>query len=208
MEILRKTSVRSGVSRRRSAVLVAVLVVGAVLFTGGVAQAAAKYSLVTVTWGSWKQYSQQHDNWCWAAGSKMMIQRTKGSSPSECDIVKYIKGGSDCADGSGTNAQVANAIKHWGVSATTGSGIPSFNTIRTMTTTNGGVYTLVMWKSGGSVGHAAPVIGSNTSNQVYITHIRTTAVSGSWITYTQFANGTAGLGGNAYTPNGYVSTHS
>ncbi|WP_155855490.1 hypothetical protein [Actinotalea ferrariae] len=74
-----------------------------------------------------------------------------------------------------------------------------------MTTRGGGLNVRVAWSTG-TVGHIAPVIGSTEGNDVYITHIRETAVSGQWITYNQFTAGTAGLG-SSYTPTHWVTSY-
>ncbi len=188
----------------RRAITTIVLASGLAVFATGVANAYS--SLVSVTWGSWTQYSQQDSNWCWAAGAKMFIQKLKGSSPTECAEVNYAKGTTTCADLTGTQNDVYNILHHWGVNSSPSyTGAPGFATIRNETVAGGGVLTRVVWQSGGSVGHQAPLIGSTSSGQVYITFIREGAVSGSWITYAQFLAGTAGLG-SPYTPANYIQT--
>lgn len=184
------------------AVAMLALTSGLVVFAIGAASAT---SLVSVTWGGWTQYSQQQSNWCWAAGPKMFIQKVKGSSPTECAEVNYAKGTSTCANVSGDQADIYNILQHWGVSSSPSyTGIPGFATIRTETVAGGGVLTRVAWQGGGGA-HSAPLIGSDTAGRVYITYIRQTTVSGSWITYDQFVNGTAGLGA-LYTPTHYIQT--
>lgn len=180
------------------------LVAGCVLVGQGTANAAS--SLVTVTWGSWKQCSQQESNWCWAAGAKMIVQKVQGTSPSECTLVKYGKGASACGNVTGTMNEMAGAIYTAGVTTYgTYTGKVPYSTVRARTLDGGGVLTRVAWTGGGTVGHIAPLIGSATSpDRVYITYIRDGSVSGSWITYTQFAAGTAGLGTSTYTPTHYL----
>ena len=171
-----------------------------------VGTAQALYSLHTVTWGSWILYSQQSDNWCWAASSKMMIQKAKGTSPSECEIVKRQKNTSSCLDSTATVSEVSAIMNRYNVSSSQHAGVPSFSHIRSNTTNGGGVNVRVAWNSGGSIGHFAPVIGSTSNNMVYITHIRTNGVSASWVNYSQFAAGTAGLGA-LYTPTDWITSY-
>lgn len=183
----------------------AVVASGVIAFGAGVAQAQS--TLKSVVWGSWTQYSQQESNWCWAAGAKMLIQREKGSSPTECAEVNYAKGTSSCANVTGSMDDIYKVLHHWGVnSAPSYSGTVTFGDVRFATTNGGGVITRVTWNSNpNGTGHIAPLIGSQTtgSGNVYITYIQDGNVSGSWITYAQFINGTAGLGA-PYTTTHYI----
>jgi len=186
--------------RRRAAAVVS-LVIGLLLVGVGPAQAAT-YPLKSVTWGAWTLYSQQESNWCWAAATKMLIRKRLGSAaPSECTIVNRAKGTTTCANVTGTFDDMGDAVNYHGFNTARGLARPLFSTIRESTVAGYGIYARVVWSSGGNVGHIAPLIGSTADEKVYITRIRTTAVSGSWITYDQFAKGTAGLGA-AYSPSG------
>jgi len=43
-------------------------------------------------------YTQEKSNWCWAASSKTIIQWYKGSSPSQCTLVKSGQNSTSCAN--------------------------------------------------------------------------------------------------------------
>lgn len=138
----------------------------------------------------------------------MVIKKAAGSAPTQCTLVKQGRQTSTCGNLTGTMTQMNAAIIKNGV-ATLGpySSRPSFTTIRNVTVDGGGVLARVAWDSGASVGHIAPVIGSSASpDKVYITYIREGAVSGSWVSYAAFRDGTAGLGASDYTPTHYLTT--
>ncbi len=139
---------RSPKSRIQILALAFAMVTGSTLVGQGVAHASS--SLVTVSWGAWKQYSQQEGNWCWAAGAKMIVQKSLGSSASECTLVKYGRNSSACDDIGGTMVEMKRAISTSSV-ATSGphNGTVSFSTVRSRTLAGGGVLNLVTWVGGG-----------------------------------------------------------
>lgn len=180
------------------------IAVGLLLFMGGSAYAAT-YPLKSLAWGSWTQYSQQESNWCWAAAAKIMVQRVQGTSPSQCTLVQRGKNITTCPNQTGTMAQMSAAIYTSGVTTYgTYTGTVGWTTVRTRTTNSGGVLHRIEWANGN--GHIAPLIGTRTSpsNQVYMTRIQTTAISGSWVNYSSFAAGTGGQGISIYTPTHYI----
>ena len=136
----------------------------------------------------------------------MIVARESGTYPSECTLVKQGKGASSCGNVTGTMAEMIKAIESnyvlmGGVNPT----IPLFTTIHTTTSGGHGILSRVAWTGGGSVGHIAPVIGNNNDTQkLYITFISEHDAVGSWITYTQYKNGTAGLGGSTYDVTHYT----
>jgi hypothetical protein len=166
---------------------------------------AATHPLLSVTWGSWTQYSQQEATWCWAAATKMMVDRVNGASPSECVLVQRGKGLRDCPRSVGSMTDLANALRLSGVRTDdVRAGVPSFETIRDQTVNSGGVMVRVE-RADSSHGHIAPIIGSRTDpDRVYLTYIRTGGVSGSWVDYSHFAAGAAGLALSTYRPTHYL----
>lgn len=182
----------------------ALMVLGMLMFVWG-GSYAATHPLRSVAWGAWTQYSQQESTWCWAAATKMVVERVNGSSPSQCLIVQRAMDTRTCSTTTGTMRDLDAGLRLSGV-PTDGvrSGIPTFATIRERTLRSGGVLVRVQ-RPEGSHGHIAPIIGSSANpDRVYITHIRTTGVSGSWVAYSQFAAGAAGLGLSTYTPTHYI----
>lgn len=165
----------------------------------------ATHPLRSTEWGSWRQFSQQEAGWCWAAAAQMMVDRVHGSAPTQCTLVRRGKGVRTCRSGVGTMGDLATALRRSNVPIDdVRPGVPDFATIRLWTTSGGGILVRVEHVDG-SHGHVAPVIGSSARpDRVYITYIRTSGVSGSWVDYSQFAAGTAGLGFSTYTVTHYL----
>ncbi|WP_425953348.1 papain-like cysteine protease family protein [Xylanimonas sp. McL0601] len=185
----------------RIAALSAALAVGlAVLIGSAGPAAAATYALHASVWGAWTQYSQQESNWCWAAATKSMIQKKTGNSPDECTIAHnglQQRPYATCANSGGTAANIEYAMSASGLSYKYFGSVPSMTTIRNETVAGRGIIGSIFWASGG--GHAMPLIGSNTSDQIYVTKIDTTSVSGTWISYSSFTSDTGGWPA-LYTP--------
>lgn len=189
----------------RRSVAALVVTIGLVLGSAGTAQAAT-YPLVIGSYGSWTYYSQQETLWCWAAAAKMVIYHRSGSnSPTQCAIVKYGKDTTGCANVTGTFLDLQQSISHYGYNTSIGATRPSYSVIDNAESGGLGIFARVIWDSGSSVGHIAPLISayvnSSGTQVVRIVHIRTTNVTSSWVTYSQFSNGTAGLGAG-YSPSG------
>lgn len=165
------------------------------LIASAVPAAAATYALKTEVWGSWIQYSQQETSWCWAAATKAMIQKKNGSSPDECSIVNnglHTAPYSTCPNSGGSQANVMDAMSASGVTPVYYSSAPAFATIRTETTSGRGLAATIVWTSGANGAHMMPLIGSDSSNRIFVTTINTTSVHGVWIDYNSYIHGTDG----------------
>jgi hypothetical protein len=175
------------------------LLTGTMLTSAATAALAETHTLKTSSWGAWTQYSQQESNWCWAAASKMIIQKARGTSPTECIIAKNGKNSSSCANAGGTLAQIRTAIRASNTQASaTYNGVPTYSDIRNTTVAGGGFIEGIMWENG--LGHAVPIIGSKSSEEtIFITLIDTTSVKGVWVSYADFKKGKGGFKHN-YTP--------
>jgi len=130
---------------------------------------------------------QEYSMWCWAAASQMIAIKIKGSTKTQCAIVKGVKGTTSCADVGATDAQVRSALTFNGLSYTTNySGIPSASTIKGQIDANKPLLYDYAYKSG-SVKHAVVIKGyvydssSPTGSTIYWNDPGTgTTKSGSW----------------------------
>lgn len=182
---------------RRTMTLSVLLALGLTMFCAGGAHAAK-----TVTWGEWTVYNQEKSNWCWVAATKAIVKKASGDAVSQCQLFKDGKNVKTCtANEGGYKKDYIRALYLNGVIATpAASGHPTWNVLRSDTLAGKGVIQDINW-TGTTINHAAPIIGTKAATkQIYIVHIRGAAVSASWVTYSQFEAGTAGLG-SSFKPN-------
>jgi len=160
-------------------------VVGSLLIAAGSAEAAAYYNLMIASVNGWTLYNQQHNNWCWAGSAQIGIQRIKGTSPSQCDIVKFTKSSPDCLDGTNLLSGLTRTFTNWGVPSSYSASPLTFPTASSLNSNGGGALSQIDWTKGGA--HVTTIIGSTSQGTVTVYNIQTQSVSSyatmPWATY-------------------------
>ena len=126
----------------------------------GTASATTRYNAATI-------YVQEQSLWCWAATSKTVIKWHTGSTPSQCQVVKWGKSSSTCPNTTGYfGVDVSRALTQGGVGGigyTTST--MSFTAVRSEIDMNRLVLIRWGWDSGS--GHMLVLRGYNTTGSAF-----------------------------------------
>lgn len=100
------------------------------------------------------EVKQQMSNWCWAATTSAVLQHY-GFNVTQQQVVSYIKGG--LVNQTGTESEMVNAAKHFGLYANAYYTIPSYSSVQSEIGNGNPLLSLISWTQGG--GHAEVLDG-------------------------------------------------
>lgn len=136
--------------------------------------------------------TQEKSEWCWAACAQMISIYKRGSSPSQTDIVKKIKGSN--VNASGTVSEIRSAIQtalNWNSNSysVSSQNVIGYSSITSYINNNKPIVLGILWRGGG--GHVYVVSGYDNYpySEVYLTDPASGGYGGNY-TYTALKNGT------------------
>ncbi|MGN4667820.1 papain-like cysteine protease family protein [Bacillus cereus group sp. MYBK234-1] len=113
---------------------------------------------------------QKRSNWCWA-GAAISVLNYMGKVVGQDDFVQYVKGG--LYNTPATSNEIQYGLSGFGVNSYVYESYQSYEWFQTQINSNQPVIVLIMWKSGGNIGHFVVLDGyyKGTNGTNYIMYM-------------------------------------
>lgn len=163
-----------------------------VMSTNSVNAASKSLSVSSIT--------QEKSQWCWVTGPQIIIEYHKGTSPSQCVLVKRGKNIKSCPNEPGNLSQSKKAMSDSGISNSgkTVSKAISYSTIKSNINNDRPILLRKEWKDGKGkktgVGHLAVIYGFNDNSNtdyVRVLKIRSSTSFKTSVSYSNLKNNSA-----------------